>query len=253
MTAIETFDSLTRRALVWVVTGLLCGGPAHAAGGCRGDSIPALDPAWRPALEAPAPRPSVFSRDDLAFGLLALGLAGAASTNDVWLTHESTEAHSLGERRLSAVAQPIGNGAVVLAAIATAYGVGRLTGQNGLASSATRIGASVIAAGVSTQALKLAVGRSRPEDVPTDGDEFAPFGGNQSFPSGHAAVAFALAHAIDHETKSRWVPWVVYPMAAAVGWSRVHDSRHWTSDVVGGGMLGLWVSCKTERLLSPDR
>lgn len=194
------------------------------------------------------PHPPLFTKADLAFGTLALGLTGVASTQDAWLTEESREANTQGERRLAGLSRPLGSGALVLGALAVTYGVGRLARDDRLAAGTTRIGAAVLASGVCAQAIKFSVGRARPASSPGDVDQFAPFQGDESFPSGHTAVAFALAHAIDHETHARWVPFVVYPVAAAVGWSRVRDNRHWTSDVVGGAMLGVWVSCKTERL-----
>jgi membrane-associated phospholipid phosphatase len=55
-----------------------------------------------------------------------------------------------------------------------------------------------------------------------------------------------MAAVISHETGSRWVPWVGYPLAGLVGWSRVHDNEHWTSDVVAGAALGAWVAVKSD-------
>ena len=97
------------------------------------------------------------------------------------------------------------------------------------------------------------MGRERPEESPTDAWKLKPFSGHASFPSGHATVAFALAAALQRETTSRWIPWVAYPAAAVVGWSRVHDGEHWTSDVVAGAALGTWASRKTEALLRGER
>jgi hypothetical protein len=55
---------------------------------------------------------------------------------------------------------------------------------------------------------------------------------------------------VDRETSGRWVPWGVYPAAALVGWSRVHDDQHWTSDVVAGAAVGGWLAWKTETFLA---
>ena len=51
------------------------------------------------------------------------------------------------------------------------------------------------------------------------------------------------------ETTRGWVPWVAYPIASLVGWSRVQDDEHWASDVVAGAALGLWTARKTEEAL----
>lgn len=45
------------------------------------------------------------------------------------------------------------------------------------------------------------------------------------------------------------MPWVVYPIAGLVAWSRVHDGKHWTSDVVAGAALGAWTAAKTHDVM----
>ena len=74
--------------------------------------------------------------------------------------------------------------------------------------------------------IKFAVGRRRP-----DGSN------NQSFPSGHAAVTFATATVIE-----RHLGWrksiLAYGIASYVAMSRIHDDRHFLSDVIFGAALG---------------
>ena len=222
--------SLIRGPAVWFALAALCAGVRTSAADA-------------------APSRHLFTRGDLVFGLAAVGFTAAAVPNDVWLTSETDEAHSAGERRLADLVSPLGNGALVFGALASAYAAGRLTQHEGLSASVTRIGASVVASGLATVAMKEGIGRARPVDSPNDNDDFRPFGGDKSFPSGHATVAFAFASAVSHETHARWVPWVLYPMAAAVAWSRVHNDEHWTSDVVAGAYVGTWIAAKTERLL----
>ena len=113
----------------------------------------------------------------------------------------------------------------------------------------SRIGVSVAVSGLAALALKEVAGRERPAEAPGDPDLFKPFSGHASFPSGHTTVAFAIATALSRETGARWAPWLAYPLAAAVGWSRVHDREHWTSDVVAGAALGTWAADRAERVL----
>jgi hypothetical protein len=74
--------------------------------------------------------------------------------------------------------------------------------------------------------LKFATGRQRP-----DGSN------SQSFPSGHAAATFAAATVIE-----RHLGWkkaaLGYAIASYVAASRLHDNRHYLSDVVFGAALG---------------
>ena len=201
-----------------------------------------------PATADPTPATArLFTRRDLAFGLAAVGFTAATVPNDVWLTHETTEGHSPGEDRLASIASPLGNGALVFGALAATYAASRAFHHEALAGSVSRIGASVLVSGVAVSMLKEGFGRPRPLDSPNDSDDLQPFQGSTSFPSGHTTLAFALATAVSHESHSRWVPWVLYPLAATVAWSRVHQQEHWTSDVVLGAFLGTWTAAKTER------
>lgn len=70
-------------------------------------------------------------------------------------------------------------------------------------------------------------------------DSSSSFLGSGSMPSGHATAAFAVATVISRRYASRrWVPWVAYGMAAAVGFSRVTESAHFLSDAFLGGAIG---------------
>ena len=64
---------------------------------------------------------------------------------------------------------------------------------------------------------------------------------NQSFPSGHATMAFAAARSIDKEFRSEsiWIPIAGYAAATAVGVERVASDRHHWYDVVAGAALGV--------------
>jgi membrane-associated phospholipid phosphatase len=99
-------------------------------------------------------------------------------------------------------------------------------------------------------AVKAITRRRRPSDVAPGtpfNDTFfsggkSPFKGS-SFPSGHAAGAFAVATVVATRYHThRWVPWVVYGFASAVSFSRVTTSAHFPSDVFLGAVLGYTIT-----------
>lgn len=69
-----------------------------------------------------------------------------------------------------------------------------------------------------------------------------PDGGIRSFPSGHTATAFSLAHFMHYEygDVSTWYSVGAYSTAAAVGILRVAKNAHWISDVFMGAGIGIF-------------
>ncbi|HEU5153288.1 MAG TPA: phosphatase PAP2 family protein [Gemmatimonadales bacterium] len=103
-----------------------------------------------------------------------------------------------------------------------------------------RITGSLVTAGLSNSIIKYVVGRTRPNHstIP-DPDEFEPFSGNVSFPSGHTAMAFALAASVSNEVHFLPAQIGLYSAATLTGWSRINDNAHWLSDVLGGAAVGI--------------
>lgn len=57
-----------------------------------------------------------------------------------------------------------------------------------------------------------------------------------SFPSGHAAIAFAAAFVLSKkESKFRWI---FYGLAILISVSRIYLGKHYPFDVVGGAVIG---------------
>jgi hypothetical protein len=90
--------------------------------------------------------------------------------------------------------------------------------------------ASVGVAYVGKTALKAMIKEERPDHSD-----------NKSFPSGHAAMAFAAARSIDKEFRkeSIWIPIAGYAAATAIGIERVASDRHHWYDVVAGAAVGV--------------
>jgi membrane-associated phospholipid phosphatase len=89
---------------------------------------------------------------------------------------------------------------------------------------------ALIDAGLYSTLLKRVSGRARPGEAA---------GSANSFPSGHATGAFAVATVLSGEFgEKRWVPWLAYGTAGLVAASRVSLGRHFPSDVLAGAVLG---------------
>ena len=89
--------------------------------------------------------------------------------------------------------------------------------------------ASVGVAYVGKTALKAMIKEDRPDHSD-----------NQSFPSGHASMAFAAARSIDKEFRKDciWIPVAGYAVATAIGIERVVSDRHHWYDAVAGAAVG---------------
>ena len=204
-------------------------------------------PDLAPASVQPAPIPErrpLFTSSDIRYAATAVVMVASSTRLDHWAEDEAPENNGRFAREASRQAEHLGNPMYLASGLVLTYAAGRVLGDPKLVGGVTQIGIGLAAAGAAAGAIKLAVGRARPYETPGDADLLRPFSGQNSFPSGHATLAFALAAGIDRETTARWVPWVVYPMAAAVGWSRVRDQKHWASDVVAGAFLGTWTARK---------
>ncbi len=117
-------------------------------------------------------------------------------------------------------------------------GAGLLSGDPRVTRAGGRLAASLTLAGAGLYASKIVVGRPRPDHT-LDGDDFSPFSGQESMPSGHTAMAFALATSLSDDIDRPWASVGLYTLAGAVGWSRINDNRHWLSDVAAGALLGI--------------
>jgi len=86
---------------------------------------------------------------------------------------------------------------------------------------------AIIANGLCTYGIKFITGRMRPDGA-----------NRRSFPSGHTSSSFLAATIADDLYGSKiGVP--AYLLAGLTGLSRIHDNKHYLSDVIFGASLGI--------------
>ena len=101
------------------------------------------------------------------------------------------------------------------------------------------------------QPVKLAVDEGRPTDI-----------SNNSFPSGHTAMAFCGAEMLrlEYSDVSPLIPVAGYIVASFTGVMRIYNDRHWLNDVLAGAAIGIasadlsWIVNKwVDNLLTPNK
>jgi membrane-associated phospholipid phosphatase len=153
-------------------------------------------------------------------------------------------------RDASSVIRPFGNGGVLLALTAGMYGAGELFDEPGVRKTALLSLESFLTTSAVVLGLKAVFGRARPYsgESPRDFHPFSFKNSYYSFPSGDAAGAFSVATTIADQTDSPLVDALSYGLAGLVAVYRVHDRKHWPSDVFVGSAIGYFVAKQVCRL-----
>jgi hypothetical protein len=117
---------------------------------------------------------------------------------------------------------------------------GKVLPSKGLYGVSSRALKSVLVGGAAGMLLKFSFGRERPNASPDNNLRFHPISFKDfSFPSGHTTVAFALATSFARETHNKIFDVAFFSLATLTAYSRMHDNKHWASDVVFGAGLGI--------------
>jgi membrane-associated phospholipid phosphatase len=111
--------------------------------------------------------------------------------------------------------------------------------------------AAGLAAQIVTEGFKVGFSRKRPI---ADAGPYAFYEkGNKSFFSGHSVGAFSLATVIAETYKdNKIIPYVAYGLATLTAYSRMHDRKHWATDVLAGAIMGHLITKATIRLMNND-
>jgi membrane-associated phospholipid phosphatase len=165
------------------------------------------------------------SRQNLFWVGIGSGLALAVHPID-----DNVNARLVGSSSANRVFNPgkiIGETVTLLGTAVTIYAVGRAKDQPKVSHLGMDLIRSVVISEGLTQALKFTIRRERPDHS-----------NHHSFPSGHAADTFAFATALERHLGWRGaVP--AYVFSSYVAASRLHENRHFLSDVVFGAAVGI--------------
>ncbi len=229
-------------------------------------------PALGQAPDTTAHVPPFFTyRDAVLLGVFGAGVL-ALNPLDRHLAQRLQEPNSQNNRLLhdaSTFFRLMGQPAPQIIAIGL-YGVGRIARNQRIERLAVHGTEAMLLSTTVTTTIKVLAGRARPRRDTTkalgfrllrglpkflggEGTEF------QSFPSGHATTAFAVASASTAEF-SHWIDeWhsphmykylvggVLFGGASLVGISRMYNNAHWASDVLAGAAIGTFAGIKTVR------
>lgn len=173
--------------------------------------------------------------DWLYFGSTLAAVAVAHEFDDNVRNHfVGDPAAALGKQDLNGTRDALPT--LALAAGTWAYAA-LIHSKDGYYETGTMLEAGVLTA-ASTTIFKYALGRERPHDT-LEVDSW--FAGGDSFPSGHASLAFAVGtvFAESGSDRYRWIRrGLGYGAAGLTSYWRLKGNAHWTSDVVAGAALG---------------
>ena len=160
--------------------------------------------------------------------LLILGIGAAAAAgahpSDARFTGTMTRASSLSSA--FAPGETIGSVAAHMAGAIVVGVAGRASGNARLAAVGSDLARAQIVSQLVTHTIKFSARRTRP-----DGTQY-------SFPSGHTATSFATATVLQrHYGWKAGIP--AYAVATYVAASRIHEKRHFLSDVAMGAAIGI--------------
>jgi membrane-associated phospholipid phosphatase len=167
-------------------------------------------------------------------GALSLGVVVFANDREIMDYVQDHKTNTAGT--ITTIGNAMGREAIIPIA-AGAYFIGAVMKNGKL----KKVGMFAVAGGLAsqivTEAFKKSFQRVRPNGSDSPYDFFEDH--NNSFFSGHTSGAFSLATVIAEVYKDKpIVPYVAYGVAALTAYARMHDQKHWASDVLAGAVAG---------------
>jgi membrane-associated phospholipid phosphatase len=173
----------------------------------------------------------------------------ASTTLDPELREWALHTHSRSLDHLARVVNPLGTAHVLVPAMAVFYVGSLLSGSTSIQDGSLETAAAYVASDAAESILKPLIGRQRPY-VSGNSHRFQPFTNNgdwHSLPSAHIAHIASIAEAISMQTDSKPLSVACDALVVLVGWDRIYEDQHWTSDVTATAALSAMISGVTVR------
>ena len=190
--------------------------------------------------------PIRYDQDDWINVAITLGVTGSLflvdeAANDFW--QDDVKDDSLDD--VLDIVNEFGDFQNITFGSVGAYAAAELLGAKREKAAALMVLETVVLTTLLTESIKIATGRERPKDATSaiDFNGITDDSSEDSFPSGHASNAFAVATVMSevYGDDNPWVPWVAYPLAGGVGLARINKEKHFLSDIFFGGALGFFI------------
>lgn len=186
--------------------------------------------------------PTRWDKVDWIKSSFIIGTTCGIMAQDETIQAEVQSLRTTTSERIATLIEPFGaEGAII--ALASLYLTGAVIRDTTLKKVALLSAESALISGFIVSILKMSIGRSRPYKE-EGAFRFSPFNihsENHSMPSGHTGAAFGIASCISEECSNPFITIISYSTAGLVGLSRIHDNKHWASDVFFGAVLGVSV------------
>ena len=191
------------------------------------------------------------SRDFMMTGIIA-GVTALSFTLDNSVRNVMKRNHNTSMDNIMNVSEKLGSPQYGLALSGVLYLGGQFTQENELRKTGVILAEAVFLNGITTEVLKIVMGRSRPYNNEGNYDlDFIRINDeDNSLPSGHTSTAFTIATVLSQRIDNTFASIALYSFAGLTAVQRIYADRHWFSDVVLGAAIGTVVGLKVVKINS---
>lgn len=196
--------------------------------------------------------PFHFDSQDFMMTGIITGVTVLSFTLDNSIRVVMKRNHSSSMDNITNIGEKLGATQYGLALSGVLYLGGQFTQESELRKTGLMLAEAIFLNGITTEVLKIVIGRSRPygNDGNFDLDFFKINDEDNSLPSGHTSTAFTIVTVLSQRIDNTFASIALYSFAGLTAVQRIYADRHWFSDVVLGAALGTVVGLKVVRLNS---